>query len=367
MNCKYCNEPIETGVRFCKKCGRPAEQPAAGVVPAMQQRNVIMCPNRHYYDAAEYTSCPHCANAGVQPDASSAHRAVAGVNPIAAAAENSKKKKEKKEKKPFFSFGKKNAQQEPAVPVYNNQPAVNNKVNTNRTVALMDLEDDDAAAPVQAAPQSAPTSAKKAVMRHGAVNKEAAAPAVQEAAVSSEPVKNDEPDKTVSSLLKNEYVAPVSTPAIEQPSVSEPAPVPVAKERPKRDDSSKTIAIYSDLSDDEPVVGWLVCVKGVNFGQSFNLAAGKNTIGRSAMMDVDLTGEDSVSRNTHAIIIYEPKKRQFILKAGDSSGLTYLNDELVLDHEIIKAYDKVQLGECEMIFVPFCNENFTWDTFKEQV
>ena len=47
----------------------------------------------------------------------------------------------------------------------------------------------------------------------------------------------------------------------------------------------KTIGFFSmgtsaPQNDSEPVVGWLVCVKGKHFGESFQLAAGRNAVGR---------------------------------------------------------------------------------------
>ena len=46
----------------------------------------------------------------------------------------------------------------------------------------------------------------------------------------------------------------------------------------------KTIGFFSmgtsaPQNDSEPVVGWLVCVKGKHFGESFQLAAGRNAVG----------------------------------------------------------------------------------------
>lgn len=124
----------------------------------------------------------------------------------------------------------------------------------------------------------------------------------------------------------------------------------------------KTVAFY-DLPGVEPVVGWLVCVKGEYIGQSFNLKTGRNNIGRAMNMDVPLAQEPSVSRNTHAVFIYEPQKKEFYIQAGDSSGLTYLNKELVMTFVPVNAYDNIKLGNCEFIFIPCCGEMFTWEDY----
>ena len=142
---------------------------------------------------------------------------------------------------------------------------------------------------------------------------------------------------------------------------SEPAPIrtPVVN---NSYDSAKTVGIYAD-AETEPVVGWLVCIKGDECqGESFNLKAGKNMIGRGAGMDVQIP-EPTVSRERHAIITYEPKKRIFLIQPGDGSGMVYLNDELMMTFSEIKSRDIIQLGEALFMFYPFCGEDFTWDDY----
>ena len=124
----------------------------------------------------------------------------------------------------------------------------------------------------------------------------------------------------------------------------------------------KTVAIY-EFAEEEPVVGWLVCVGGEYKGQSFNLKAGRNFIGRALTMDVPLAKDTSVSRNRHASITYDPQNHGFFIQPGESSGLTYLNEELLLAHQSLAAYDKVKLGNSIFVFAPFCGEQFTWDDY----
>jgi len=126
----------------------------------------------------------------------------------------------------------------------------------------------------------------------------------------------------------------------------------------------KTMAFY-DFADTEPVVGWLVCIKGEYFGQSFNLKAGQNFIGRALNMDVPLAKDTSVSRNKHAIITYDPQNRVFFIQPGESNGLTYLNGSLLLAHSQINAYEKIKVGNSELIFVPCCGTQFTWEDYLQ--
>ena len=114
------------------------------------------------------------------------------------------------------------------------------------------------------------------------------------------------------------------------------------------------------------VVGWLVAVDGPSRGDSFTLKTGKNFIGRKYENDVVLEGDDSVSRHKHAIIIYEPKKRKFIAEQGESSGLFYVNDDVVLSPIELHNRDLISVGSWKLIFVPFCDEAFGWDDVGEE-
>jgi predicted RNA-binding Zn-ribbon protein involved in translation (DUF1610 family) len=124
----------------------------------------------------------------------------------------------------------------------------------------------------------------------------------------------------------------------------------------------KTMAFYN-LDDTEPVVAWLVCLRGAYPGQSFTLKTGRNNIGRAMNMDVALAKETSVSRNKHAVLTYEPQKRAFYIQPGDGNGLTYLNDEPVLTFVPVKNRDKIKMGNSMYIFLSLCGEDFTWDDY----
>lgn len=134
------------------------------------------------------------------------------------------------------------------------------------------------------------------------------------------------------------------------------------------DDDLKTISFYSEQTGTEPVVGWLVAVSGKHLGESFSLKSGRNFVGRSSSMDVVLNGDNSVSRERHAIIIYEPKARVFFAQPGESRELFYVNDEVVLSNIMIQTNDTFLIGNTKLKFIPFCSKEFAWeDIEKEEV
>lgn len=129
-------------------------------------------------------------------------------------------------------------------------------------------------------------------------------------------------------------------------------------------DDGKTVGIFKKTVGKDPVVGWLVATKGKHYGESFYLKTGRNFIGRSHDMDVVLSADESVSRNKHAIVLYDPKANMFIIQPGESHELTYLNDNVLLDSKEIHSYDVISVGNSELTFVPFCGDKFMWDENK---
>ena len=113
-----------------------------------------------------------------------------------------------------------------------------------------------------------------------------------------------------------------------------------------------------------PIVGWLVCVEGPNFGEAFNLYYGKNFIGRDGNMDICLKDDRSVSRDKHAVIVYEPRQRQFYAQPGESHSLFYCNNDVVLSSKQLNDRDVITIGSTNLIFVPFCDASFGWDSIK---
>ena len=124
----------------------------------------------------------------------------------------------------------------------------------------------------------------------------------------------------------------------------------------------KTTAYY-DLVDTEPPTAWLVCVKGAYQGQAFTCKSGRNKIGRNPNCNINLINDASITREPHAMVIYDPKQRTFYLQNGTGDGLVYLNGSLLFSHEQLHAYDKIQIGNAEFVFFPLCGEQFTWDDY----
>lgn len=130
-------------------------------------------------------------------------------------------------------------------------------------------------------------------------------------------------------------------------------------------EDDRTIPVPGDMVDgalgsEAPVVGWLVCVGGVNKGADYRLHQGRNFIGRAASMDVYIAGDNTVSRTAHAVVVYDPRSNVYLAQPGDSKELFYLNDTLVLNTVALKARDVLSVGNTRLLFVPLCGEDFHW-------
>ena len=142
----------------------------------------------------------------------------------------------------------------------------------------------------------------------------------------------------------------------------EPIPEPAPE---GDDDGGVTVMLKPEGVQNEPVVGWMVCVKGEDAGKDYPLHTDKNFIGRAANSDVCLSKDKAVSRDRHAIIIYEPRGNVFFAQPGESSKLYYINGQVVLGNVELHAFDRISLGGTELVFVPFCGEHFMWKNPEE--
>ena len=84
------------------------------------------------------------------------------------------------------------------------------------------------------------------------------------------------------------------------------------------------------------------------------------------LLCIPLSTDASVSREKHAIIIYEPHERTFIAQPGESSELYYLNGKVVLNNEILKSHNVLEIGNTKLLFVPLCGESFSWEDVKKE-
>ncbi|MCD2493024.1 FHA domain-containing protein [Lacrimispora sp. NSJ-141] len=127
------------------------------------------------------------------------------------------------------------------------------------------------------------------------------------------------------------------------------------------EEGQKTVAVIQQKTGINPVVGWLVCVDGTEKGKDYHLHSGNNFIGRSSKMDVCLPHDEAVSRENQGIVSYDDRHKAFYAAPGTGQNIIYLNGEpLLMIHEL-KAFDRLEVGNTTLMFMPLCGEEFQWE------
>lgn len=275
----------------------------------------IRCSNGHWYDSETYDKCPHCG----QPNSVTQSHSEEAV---------------KETKKGFSLFKKSKTEKSDTAPV------------------VTEIK------PASVNPAKCPSSAT-----HDEVTERFFA--------------DIDDDKTLAMFATSDTSAADTVSgsgAVKEKTTSEP--LAAAVQRVSAMDEGKTLSYFNAMTNhgaangathvkkvSEPVVGWLVAISGVHLGESFQLYVGKNTIGRSEGNKVVLGLDQSVSRDNHATIIYEPKRREFYLQSGNSDGLIYLNDSFVNGSQIMKEKDTLEIGSSKLVFIPLCGTDFSWEQY----
>lgn len=132
------------------------------------------------------------------------------------------------------------------------------------------------------------------------------------------------------------------------------------KSEQQEEDRTISFGFFGMDSEQPPVTGWLVCIQGAQRGSDFRLHSGKNFLGRSPSMDIVLADDKTVSRDKHCSVVYDPKENHFYL-APEKGNIVLRNGNMVERAEILQERDTLQLGETILQFIPFCQEDITWE------
>lgn len=126
-------------------------------------------------------------------------------------------------------------------------------------------------------------------------------------------------------------------------------------------DTGKT-EIVGKLKEDksfEPVVGWLVCVKGKDIGKDYRLHANNNFVGRAHDQDVRIT-DPKVSR-VHFTVSYDPVNNVFFAYMGRGKAIVYINGKPLGSTTVLRKGDKIRVADTELVFIPLEQELVRWE------
>lgn len=129
----------------------------------------------------------------------------------------------------------------------------------------------------------------------------------------------------------------------------------------KKDEANKTVAVFEQKHSFDPVVGWLVCIDGPEKGKDYRLMARINTVGRSDKMDICIREDNTISKENHARVAYDPKHNLYLISPDKNINNIYVNDQPIFNATKLSAYDVIELGASKFVFLPLCGDRFEWE------
>jgi hypothetical protein len=131
---------------------------------------------------------------------------------------------------------------------------------------------------------------------------------------------------------------------------------------PPEDDPSEG---NTALDESEWLCGLLVCIKGVNKGRGYPVKAGKNFIGSSGGMDVQITGARKIEKKNHAVIAYDSLRKTTLLLPTESRGMVYWGGSAIFEKVTLEPNKEIMLGKSVFMYMQFCNDDFDWENAEE--
>ena len=120
----------------------------------------------------------------------------------------------------------------------------------------------------------------------------------------------------------------------------------------------KTVGVFRTQKGYDPVVGWLVCIKGHEMGRDHRLHTGRNFIGRGLKSDIALTDDEQISRDDHCSIVFEPRKCVYAIVSGN--GEVMVGGQSLKGSIILTGDEIIEIGVSRFVFIPFCKEGRVW-------
>jgi hypothetical protein len=117
----------------------------------------------------------------------------------------------------------------------------------------------------------------------------------------------------------------------------------------------------------DPVVGWLVVVGGAGLGAFRPIYEGNNTVGRAKSQRIPIDfGDETISAEEQAYIRYDSVDRKFLLVPNlAKTNIVAVNDRKPTGAVELAAMDLITMGRTQLVFVPFCGEEFDWAELSE--
>ena len=117
----------------------------------------------------------------------------------------------------------------------------------------------------------------------------------------------------------------------------------------------------------DPVVGWLVIIGGPGLGAFRPVFEGNNSVGRSPSQRIAIDfGDDAISAEEQAFLRYDSADRQFLLVPNlAKTNVIAVNEMKPTAAVLLAAMDVITMGRTQLVFVPFCGDDFDWSELAD--
>lgn len=134
-------------------------------------------------------------------------------------------------------------------------------------------------------------------------------------------------------------------------------------ERKRREESFTEEELFESLwkISVKPVCAWLICIRGAQKGRDYRIVSGKNYIGRSDRMEIQILGDNEISEEDHAALSFDSREGEGTLLPSENGGMLYLNGRALYLPTALSAYDLIAIGGSEFLYLPFAGKNFSWE------
>lgn len=125
------------------------------------------------------------------------------------------------------------------------------------------------------------------------------------------------------------------------------------------DSEDKTIGLFFQEEDYNPVTGWIVCIKGTVKGKCYEIHMNRNFLGRDKLMDISIPDDLRISRENHLSITYDNKSNKYYIK--DENGSVSVNFKAISSPIEIFENDILEFGDSQYVFIPYCTNERNWN------
>lgn len=126
------------------------------------------------------------------------------------------------------------------------------------------------------------------------------------------------------------------------------------------EEDDKTIRYYAEEKGADLIVGWLVCIVGMERGKDYRLHQGFNRMGRDYQMDVPVMDDKSMGREPVCAVVYDDRSNKFFA-VQEGGSVAYLNGSVLQGAVELKTGDIIAAGKSQFEFIAFCREGRTWE------